>query len=293
MKKILITGGDGFLAKSFKQQLQTDYELIVCNRKLLDLNDADTVAGFLRQHQFDVVIHAATYDAAPKDSPKDPDKVLENNLRMFFNLARCRQDFGKMLYFGSGAEFGRQNWSLDMDESFYDRHVPGDQYGYSKYLMTQFALQTKNIFNLRLFGVFGENDDWRYRFLSNICCHAVLGMPVTVHQNSKVDFLYINDLSRIVRWFIENIPKQQVYNVCRGEAYEFVSLAKMIKKLANDKLDLVVNHKDIKKAYGGNNQLLLSEIGSFNFTPIEQSLNNLLCWYRTNKHIIDVNQFHF
>lgn len=120
-----------------------------------------------------------------------------------------------------------------------------------------------------------------------------MGMPVRVHHNSKVDFLYIEDLSRIARWFIESQPQRQVYNVCRGQAYEFVELARMIKKLANDKLELDANHDEITKQYGGNNQLLLSEMGEFDFTPIEQSLNNLLNWYQTNKHIIDVNQFHF
>jgi GDP-L-fucose synthase len=293
LKKILITGGNGFLAKSFVETLSDVYDLTVCNRRKLDLYDAPYVKNFLQTHHFDVVIHTATYDAAPKNSPNDPNQVLENNLRMFFNLARNKAYFGKMLFFGSGAEFGRDNWSENMAESEFDQYVPEDQYGYSKYVMTQFAMQTSNIFNLRLFGVFGELDDWRYRFLSNICCHAVLNKSINVHQNSLVDFLYVNDLARIVTWFIENTPSKQVYNVCRGKAYEFIDLAERIKGLINDDVKVSVKHKDIGKRYGGINQDLLAELGEFEFTPIEQSLKNMLDWYTENRNLIDVKQFHF
>jgi GDP-L-fucose synthase len=198
-----------------------------------------------------------------------------------------------MLFFGSGAEFGRHNWSESMRESLFDKHVPEDQYGYSKYLMTQYAMQTDNIFNLRLFAVFGELDDWRYRFLSNISCHAVLGDPLKVHQNSKVDFLYVKDLARIVMWFIENQPQQQVYNVCRGKTYEFVELAEVIQNIANAELDVVVNNSDIKKRYGGDNSRLVNEMDSFEFTPINQALEVMFEWYRQNKENINPEQFHF
>lgn len=259
----------------------------------LNLLDTEKVETFLREGRFDVVIHTATYDAAPKDTLNNPEKVLQNNLRMFFNLARCRDSFGKMLYFGSGAEFGRDSWTKNMDESFFDRQVPNDQYGYSKYLMTQFAMQTNNIYNLRLFGVFGELDNWRYRFISNICAHAVLGLPIKVHQNSSVDFLYASDLTRIISWFIDNNPTHQVYNVCRGKSYEFVELAKQVRSLTNVNVDLVVNHTNINKHYSGSNTRLLHELPDFKFTSMEESLKNMLTWYQENKSILDAEQLHF
>lgn len=294
-KRILITGGDSFLAKSFAKYLQPKsvYRLTICNKSQLNLLNTHEVETFLKQDYYDVIIHTATYDAAPRDTLNNPEEVLENNLRMFFNLARCRHCFGKMLYFGSGAEFGRENWSENMDESWYDRSVPTDQYGYSKYLMTQYAMQTDNVFNLRLFGVFGEFDNWRYRFISNICAHAVLGLPIHVHQNSLMDFLYAGDLAQIVSWFIDNQPADQVYNVCRGKAYEFIDLAERVKAMANVNVDLVVNHSDINKRYSGNNARLLQELPDFHFTSLDDSLRNMLMWYQNNKDILDAKQLHF
>ncbi len=292
LKKVLITGGNGFLAKSFYKKLSGIYDITICSKSELDLCDASIVAEFLKRYQFDIVMHTATYDAAPKGSTKDKKKVLENNLRMFFNLARCQADFGKMLFFGSGAEFSREHWLPNMPESYFDTFVPSDPYGYSKYLMTQHAQQTSNIFNLRLFGVFGEYDDWRYRFISNACAHAVMNQEINVHNNAMVDYLYIDDLVSIVCWFIDKFPKHQVYNVCSGTAEEHIAIAKMISDLTNQKSNVVVNNRDIVKHYSGSNELLLKEL-EFQFTPMKQALASLYSWYDNNKNSIDIGQFHF
>ena len=38
---------------------------------------------------------------------KEPSIQLVNNLKMLFNIAINKNLFGKLIYFGSGAEFGR------------------------------------------------------------------------------------------------------------------------------------------------------------------------------------------
>ena len=75
--------------------------------------------------------------SAPRFSTKDPSLVLQNNLKMFFNISRCADHFGKMIYYGSGAEFGRENWNPKMQETYFDQNVPTDPYGLSKYIMTK------------------------------------------------------------------------------------------------------------------------------------------------------------
>jgi len=293
LKKILITGGNGFLARSIAEKLADKYLIKRCNRSLLDLNDSSAVFKFLKQGSFDVVIHTATYDAAPKDSLKDKNKVLESNLNMFFNLARCKDLYGKMLYFGSGAEFSREHWVSQMSESYFDKYVPKDQYGFSKYVMAKYAETTNNIFNLRLFGVFGEYDDWRYRFIPNICCHAVMNMPVKVHQNARVDFLYINDLVKIVKWFIEKEQKQQIYNVCSAKESEYSLIAQKVIDVSGKSLKRVIDNPECSRQYSGNNSLLLNEMGGMAFTSMDEALKQLYAWYDVNQELIDVNQFHY
>ena len=69
----------------------------------LDLLNAPAVREYLGTRRFDVVVHAATTRSNPGwGAPPD---LLDRNCRMFFNLARNSSRFGKMIHFGSGAEY--------------------------------------------------------------------------------------------------------------------------------------------------------------------------------------------
>ena len=282
-KKILVTGGNGFIAKSIFKKLQNDkYQVYSFSRKGLDLLDSSKVLEVIRHYKFDVVIHTATYDAAPRFSTKDPKQVLEQNTRMFFNVARCSSYFGKMIYFGSGAEFGRENWTPKMSEEYFDTFVPTDQYGFSKYIMNKHANGSDNIYNLRIFGVFGELDDWRYRFISNACCKAAFDLPIIIKQNSLFDFLYIDDLIRVVKWFIENKPEKHVYNICSGVAREWKAIAEEIIQISGKNLDIDLKNDKIKVEYSGSNSLFVNET-NFQFTPFQKALKNMYFWYLSHK----------
>ena len=285
--KILITGGNGFIARHLFEQLNNEYTLVSLNSKELDLLDSVKVFDYIKKNQFDVIIHTATYDAAPKHSTKDPSKVLENNLKMFFNIVRCREYFGKMIYFGSGAEFNRENWIPKMREDYFDRYVPTDQYGFSKYIMTRYTQLNENIYNLRLFGLFGKYDDWRTRFIPNACCHAILDLPVRINQNVFFDFLYIDDLVKIVKWFIDNKPQYNVYNVCTSNVIDLKTLAEIIIELSGKRLDINIKTEGLGREYSGDNSFLLKELKFFKFRSINESIKDLYEWYELNKDIIE------
>jgi len=284
--KILITGGNGFIARSLFENLSEIYDVEALGREELDLLNDKLVYSFINKKQFDVIIHTANYDAAPVFSIKDPGKVLENNLRMFFNLARCSDFFGKMIYFGSGAEFGRENWVPKMSEQFFDKYVPIDQYGLSKYIMTKYALKSENIFNLRLFGTYGKYDDWRYRLIPNLCCRAAFGLPLVINQNKAYDYLYIEDLISVVLFFIKNSPKNKVYNVCSGMTYRFSEIAENISKLSDCSLGIIFKTNGYGIEYSGDNSLLKNEIGNLKVTDMNYSLDYLYQWFKLN-----LNQF--
>ena len=49
---ILITGGNGFIAKSITESLKNSYSIISCNRNDLDLLDDYAVLKFIKNHNF-------------------------------------------------------------------------------------------------------------------------------------------------------------------------------------------------------------------------------------------------
>tara|TARA_Y100000296_G_C5164732_1_gene253906 strand:- start:966 stop:1862 length:897 start_codon:yes stop_codon:yes gene_type:complete len=296
MNKILITGGNGFVARSLYENFTNSYfcplrrNIYAPSRAELDLLDADKVYEYLKENKFDVVVHTATYDAAPQFSSKDMDKVLEYNLKMFFNVARARYHYGKMIYFGSGAEAGRENWIPQMREEYISWNVPADQYGLSKHTMNEIAENSRNIYNLRVFGLFGKFDDWRYRFISNACCKVVLGLPITIRNNARFDYLHIDDLAEVIKWFMNNEPKRRSYNVCSGQVHAYEAIATKILNTASKKLDIIINNSDLLE-YSGDNRCLLKELDGFSYSQIDGQIEKLYNWYDANKEIIDKEQF--
>lgn len=289
---ILITGGSGFIGRNLKKQLNSKYRITAPSSGEFNLLDATAVEEYLKKNSFDIIIHSATWNAT-NNSPKDKSKALEKNLRMFFNIARCDICYGKMIYYGSGAEYDRDHWMPRMKEDYFDTNVPTDDYGFSKYIMAKHASHSKNIYNLRLFGVFGKYEDWEIRFISNACCKAMWDLPITIRQNVYFDYLYIDDLVKITEWFIENESKDRCYNVCTGSSLDLVTLAKKVLNISEKNLDIKIAREGLGNEYSGDNSNLLKEIGGYSFCDIDKSINELHLWYLKNKDAIDVNRLKY
>jgi GDP-L-fucose synthase len=289
--KVLITGGSGFIGRNLTEYLGDRYSITAPSSGELNLLDQDCVEEYLRAGQFDVVMHTATtrsnrrVGAAPE--------MLDRNCRMFFNLAHNNSLFGKLLHFGSGAEYCRTGLPARVSESYFDTRIPTDPYGFSKYICTKHAGLTNNIFVLRLFGVFGKYEAWDVRFISNACARVVKGLPIVIRQNVKFDYLYVSELAGLVAWFVDHEPKQKSYNVCRGEAYTLLELAEMVAAASGRNPEIRVLNQTLAPEYSANNARLLDEIGGFHFRAMSDCIRELYRWYEENADCIDVDQLKF
>jgi GDP-L-fucose synthase len=280
--KILITGGTGFIGRNILEQLKDKFECLAPLSSELNLLEEDKVSTYLKDNLFDVVIHAATWNAT-RNSDKDLTKVLGNNLRMFFNLAKRSDYYGKMVYYGSGAEYDRAHWIPKMKEEYFDTYVPQDDYGFAKYIMCKYTSLAKNIYNLRLFGVFGKYEDWEIRFISNACCKAVYDLPITIKQNVFFDYMNIDDLVNITKWFIRYDTREKIYNVCTGLTSDLFSLAKKVLKVSNKNLEIIIRMPNLGTEYSGDNTKLIEKIGGYTFKNIDDSILELYQWYLSKK----------
>jgi len=288
--KILIIGGSGFIGRNLKEQLVNDYyEVHAPTSTELNLLDISKVSQYLKEHYFDVILHAATW-AATRTSTKDITRVFENNIKMFCNIVRNSRSFGRMIYYGSGADYDRSHWVPLMKEDYFGNYIPEDDYGLSKYLMTQHTLLNDKIINLRLFGVFGKYEDWEIRFISNACCKAVHNLPITIKNDAVYDYMYVDDVVKVTRWFLNNTAKENIYNVCTANPLNLTTLAAKVIKVSNKKLDIVVKGNAPLVQYNGDNTKLLSEMKSFQFSNIDVCIEQLYKWYESIKDKIDKNK---
>jgi len=283
--KILITGGSGFIGKNILEQIKDKFECFAPLSSELNLLEEVQVMDYLRNNLFDVVIHTATWNAT-RNSKKDITKVLTNNLRMFFNIARGSKYYGKMIYYGSGAEYDKPHWIPKMEEEYFDAYVPQDDYGFSKYIMCKYTTLAKNIYNLRLFGVFGKYEDWEIRFISNACCKVVYNLPIIMKQNVFFDYIYIDDLVDITEWFIQHNPTEKVYNVCAGLSLDLFFWAKKIILVSKKPLEIIIKKPGLGTEYSGDNSKLLKEIGGFTFKNIDEAIFKLYQWYSLKRNEI-------
>ena len=294
--RLLITGGSGFIGRNLAEQLVSLHDVSAPSSAELNLLNEQAVSEYLDAQHFDVVVHTATTRsnrrlAAPPD-------MLDRNCRMFFNLVRNQKRFGKMIHFGSGAEYERAQLPPRATEDYFDTRVPRDAYGFSKYICAKYIERSDQILNLRLFGVFGPYEDYTVRFISNACCRALKGLPIVLRQDVMFDYLYVKDLVKITNWFIENNPRDKAYNVCSGRPVALTELARLISQVsveaAGSKSSAQVSVLNEGKGaeYSADNSRMLTEMGGYQFWDLQDSIRDLYAWYQQHDGI-DVESLKF
>lgn len=282
MKNILITGARGFVGRNLKEALSEQYRVFAPLHSELELLDYDALARYVEKNKIESVVHAAIH--VPMFNGVE--KEFFNDMQMFLNLEKLSAGLDKLLYFGSGAEFDKRFDITMVREEDWGRSIPVTEYGLAKYTMNRIARDSRNIYNLRLFGIFGKYELWQIKFLSNLCCKALFDLPLTVRKACRFDFLYIDDLVPVVSWFLENEPQFHDYNVCMGVPYELTDLANMIVKISGKQLPVHVLSEGRNPEYTACGQRLWNETGLCP-THMESALRHLYIWYDKNQAQID------
>lgn len=285
MKTVLITGASGFIGRNLAEALGDRCNVLAPRHAQLDILDYEALLSFIQRNRVDVMIHAAVHVPMVNGVEKE----YYNDMVMFLNIERISHLVEKVLYFGSGAEFDKRYDIRMVSEEDIGKSIPVNEYGLAKYTMNMIARRSKNIYNLRLFGIFGKYELWNIKFLSNLCCKAVFDLPLTVRSDCYFDFLYIEDLPDIVTWFIENTPKRHDYNICHGREFLLTELAEMVKNVSGKDLPIVLLSNERNLDYSASNLRLNAEMSRLRITDMKASISELYRYYSANRTEIDAD----
>jgi len=288
---VLVTGASGFIGRNLAEQLRCEYDVTAPSRAELDLCDDASTRQWFESRRFDVVLNCATVRS--NRLLGEPPNLFADNCRMFFNLLHHGGRFGRLLHFGSGAQYDCRHYRPLMPEEYFDTYIPADGYGFAKYICSRALQQVENAAELRLFSVFGRYEAWQVRFISNACCRVIHGLPILMHRDLLFDFLYVDDLVRLVKRFIESPLRSRAYNVCTAAPVKLSRVARIVAEVSGRNPDIVVKEPGLGTEYSGNNARMLAEFGGFHFTPLTQSISKLYNWYEAHKPEIDPSQLRF
>ena len=236
---ILVTGSDGYIGSSIKKYFNKSYNITYVNRKILDLRDPIATNKFFINKMFNVVIHTAA-SGGNRLVPDNCD-TLDNNLLMYYNLLNNRQHFNKFIYFGSGAEFFK----------------PPTMYSLSKQVIYNSILEKNNFYNIRLYGVFNE-DELDRRFIKTCIINNKTNRNINIFKDKRMDFIYMEDLLKLIDYYINNNDMPKSIDCTYKKTYKLTEIAEFINSLDN-KVDVTITNSGLDE-YCGKYDMFLEKI---------------------------------
>jgi nucleoside-diphosphate-sugar epimerase len=218
--KVLITGGNGYIASSLYSKLKDIHDVFKISRQNFDLRDSEALKKYFSLcGYFDVVIHTAVEGGSRlKEESAD---VLDSNLTMYYNLLKYREHYGKFIHFGSGAEDAK---SLT-------------PYGMSKKVIRQSMENKPGFYDIRIYGVFDQNE-LNTRLIKGNILRYIKRENFEIHCNKRMTFFYMDDLAKMVNHIMQS-PESELakYNYASyGEDMTLFEIAEYINTLSNYKV---------------------------------------------------------
>lgn len=285
---IFITGSNGFVGSHLKEYLSKNYSqyiLFTPSSKELDLADENKVDKYILSNKIDIIIHLANRGGG-RDTI-DMKNVTEYNLRIFFNIAKHEKNVKKIISFGSGAEYGKHKPIIDVKEEDYLLFQPLDEYGFYKSITSKYIEKCKNIVQLRIFGAYGKYENYRFKFISNAIVKNLLHLPIIINKNVYFDYIYIDDLVKMIDWFVHNDAKEKIYNVTTGKKIDLITLANLVNEVSDFKSEIKVLNDGLNNEYTSSNDRLMNELVNFKYTSHEDAIANMRKYFSDNLETLD------
>ncbi|HLP87792.1 MAG TPA: UDP-glucose 4-epimerase GalE [Nostocaceae cyanobacterium] len=270
-RKILITGGAGYIGSHVVQQLgEAGYDLFIYDNcstglatsvlygKLIigDLGDIDHLYQVFSQYQFDAVLHFAG-SLIVSESITNPLEYYANNTRNTLNLLQCcsATNVNQIIFSSTAAVYGEPEKNPVAETA---RTLPINPYGRSK-LMSEWLIQDYEKASglryviLRYFNVAGADPRGNLKLtnenatqLIRVACDAALGKRKnlsifgtnfpTSDGTAIRDYIHVEDLASAhvaALHYLEQGGESQILNCGYGYGYSVRQVIERVKAISN------------------------------------------------------------
>ena len=309
MRKILVTGGAGFIGSNLVKALLANGDEVVVLDNLLRgnkiekevLNDIQLIAGNVRDKQLvidlgkgcDQIYHLAAVLGV--DIVADnPVETMDTEIIGMKNVADCAIQNGveKIIYASTSGIYGHSAIEQSVTENI--QVDPRTSYAIAKryneiYLAALHEEKGLDSISVRFFNVYGKNQDTRMvvpRFFDQ----ALRSRPITVFGdgNQTRDFTYIEDTVKACMLLAEHGGSGEIYNIANEEEITIADLAAKIKEVTGS--DSEIRYIEApKKRYDfeverriGSSEKLFKATGYKPKTPLVEGLDRLRDLYVDN-----------
>jgi ADP-L-glycero-D-manno-heptose 6-epimerase len=256
---LLVTGGAGFIGSNVVAALNDAgrADVAVCDllgdagkwrnlakRRVADIVPPSELMAWLKGRKLDSVIHLG---ANSSTTATDGDAVIEANFRVSLRLLDCCTEQAiPLIYASSAATYGdgAQGFSDDASLPALQALRPMNLYGWSKNLFDMAVAERVSRGDklppqwagLKFFNVFGPNEYHKGSMASVLARRFddIRGGRVVQlfksHRNGiadgdqRRDFIYVDDVVRVVMWLLATPKVSGLFNVGTGKARSFRDL---------------------------------------------------------------------
>lgn len=271
-KRILITGASGFVGKNLKRFFENKYVLFTPTHSDLDFREENSVEKYFKKNSFDYILHCASVGGVR--GVKDDITTLDDNLKMVKNILSFKEKNTRLILFSSGAMYDKSKPIKKVKEDEIENSYPTDLYGKSKKMIAQLVKNRKDVICLNIFACYGYGEK-ESRFPTYAITQNLKHRKIEINQNVIFDYLFIDDLCKIIDHFINNIPSENIINVTPTLSVDLKTIAKIVNSFSDFQSEIIVKNNDLGNEYTGDNSRLMAEIPKFKFTKIENGLKLL------------------
>jgi ADP-L-glycero-D-manno-heptose 6-epimerase len=256
---LLVTGGAGFIGSNVVAALNDAgrADVTVCDligngdkwrnlakRSLADVVPPAELPAWLSGRRLDAVIHLG---AISDTTATDGDLVVETNFRFSLRLLDwCTASATPFIYASSAATYGdgAQGFADDASPQALKKLRPMNLYGWSKHLFDMAVAERvarkeklpPQWAGLKFFNVFGPNEYHKGTMASVLARRfddLKGGRLVQLFKSHRAgiadgdqrrDFIYVDDVVRVVKWLLANPGVCGLFNVGTGKARSFRDL---------------------------------------------------------------------